>query len=99
MATELGNDRSSKLLDALILHKPKPLRRKRVYNAFNDSTCHLMDDEKGLYIGEVNQSNLDSLESVRSEVLYTICRSCELYIRIENNIYILVRELSHFSPN
>ncbi len=70
MATEqLGKERPSKLLDALILHKPIPVKRKRGYTTFSDSTSDLIDDDKGLHIGEVNLSNLDSVESVTDEVL------------------------------
>lgn len=71
MATaELRKDRSSKLLDALTLHKPITIKRKRGYATFTDSTSHLMEgaSDKRLNIGEVNQSTVDSVESVIDEV-------------------------------
>jgi hypothetical protein len=95
MATSVGKDRPSKLLDALILHKPKPIRRKRGYTTFNDSTCDLMDDGKGLNIGEVNQSNLDSVESVISEVLYAT-HVYHRYIFVLQMIFYIVTGLPYF---
>ena len=71
MATsELCKDRSSKLLDALTLHKPVIIKRKRGYTTFTDSTSHLMEDagDQRLNIGQDNQSTVDSVESVIDEV-------------------------------
>ena len=71
MATaELRKVRSSKLLDALTLHKPITIKRKRGYTTIADSSSHLMEDasDKRLNIGKVNQSTVDSVESVIDEV-------------------------------
>jgi hypothetical protein len=72
MATEL-RDRSSKLLDALVLHKPIPVKRKRSCTTLSESTSDLIEDENDKDIGEVNQSHLDSVESVIDEVLMSLC--------------------------
>ena len=80
MASKLENEHSSKLLDALTLHKPIPLRpRRRYHYTFGgDSTRNLVGDAgKDIErdIGEINHSNLDSDESISDKVFVVHCNT------------------------